>query len=102
DGKALGFAFKPPERSGRVVFEVEDGRLTIGNRTLLEDFGFWLEPSEHVSLVGSNGSGKTTLISALAGLRELDGGKLRRGHNVTVCLLSPHTAALGNGCTVVE
>ena len=25
DGKALGFAFKPPERSGRVVFEVEDG-----------------------------------------------------------------------------
>src|SRR4051794_3227450 len=26
DGKALGFAFKPPERSGRVVFEVEDGR----------------------------------------------------------------------------
>ena len=27
DGKALGFAFKPPERSGRVVFEVEDGEL---------------------------------------------------------------------------
>src|SRR4051795_10015171 len=25
DRKALGFAFKPPERSGRVVFEVEDG-----------------------------------------------------------------------------
>ena len=25
DGKALGFAFKPPERSGRVVFELEDG-----------------------------------------------------------------------------
>jgi ATP-binding cassette subfamily F protein 3 len=82
DGKALGFAFKPPERSGRVVFEVEAGRLTIGSRTLLEDFESWLERGEHVSLVGSNGSGKTTLISALAGLRELDGGKLRRGHNV--------------------
>ena len=26
DREALGFAFKPPERSGRVVFEVEDGR----------------------------------------------------------------------------
>src|ERR671923_81454 len=32
DGKALGFAFKPPERSGRVVFEVEDGTLKIGDR----------------------------------------------------------------------
>src|SRR5690349_3872964 len=102
DGKALGFAFKPPERSGRVVFEVEDGRLTIGSRTLLKDFEFWLERSEHVSLVGSNGSGKTTLISALAGLRELDGGKLRRGHNVKLGLLSQHAEELGSTGTVVE
>src|SRR4029078_6121979 len=101
DGKALGFAFKPPERSGRVVFEVEDGRLTIGNRTLLEDFGFWLEPSEHVSLVGPNGSGKSTLISALAGLRELDGGKLRRGHNVKLGLLSQHADEVSGGRTLL-
>ena len=25
DGRALGFEFKPPERSGRVIFELEDG-----------------------------------------------------------------------------
>ena len=102
DGKALGFAFKPPERSGRVVFEVEDGRLEIGSRTLLEDFEFWLERGEHVSLVGSNGSGKTTLITALAGLRELDAGKLRRGHNVKLGLLSQHAEELGSTGTVVE
>src|SRR3954464_6578085 len=29
DGKSLGFAFKPPERSGRVVFELHEGRLQI-------------------------------------------------------------------------
>src|ERR671925_1391592 len=69
DGKALGFAFKPPERSGRVVFEVEDGALAVGSRTLLEDFEFWLERGEHGSLIGPNGSGKTTLINALAGGR---------------------------------
>ncbi len=102
DGKSLGFAFKPPERSGRVVYEVEDGRLEIGSRTLLEDFEFWLERGEHVSLVGSNGSGKTTLISALAGLRELDAGKLRRGHNVKLGLLTQHAEELGSTGTVVE
>jgi len=102
DGKALGFAFKPPERSGRVVFEVEDGKLSIGSRVLLEDFEFWLERGEHVSLVGSNGSGKTTLISALAGLRELDGGKLRRGHNVKLGLLTQHAEELGATGNVVE
>jgi ATP-binding cassette, subfamily F, member 3 len=102
DGKSLGFAFKPPERSGRVVFEVEDGELKIGDRTLLERFEFWLERGEHVSLVGANGTGKTTLISALAGQRELDGGKLRRGHNVKLGLLSQHAEELGSTGTVVE
>jgi ATP-binding cassette, subfamily F, member 3 len=102
DGKSLGFAFKPPERSGRVVFEVEDGRLEIGERVLLENFELWLERAEHVSLVGPNGSGKTTLISALAGLRELDGGKLRRGHNVKLGLLSQHADDVTGGRTVLE
>src|SRR3954471_18579000 len=36
-GKSLGFGFKAPERSGRVVFEVEHGELRIGDRTLLHD-----------------------------------------------------------------
>jgi ATP-binding cassette subfamily F protein 3 len=102
DGRSLGFAFKPPERSGRVVFELEDGTLRIGDRTLLEQAELWLERGEHVSLIGPNGSGKTTLIAALAGARELDGGKLRRGHNVKLGLLSQHAEEVGAGGTVLE
>jgi ATP-binding cassette subfamily F protein 3 len=102
DGKALGFAFKPPQRSGRVVFELENGRLTIGDRVLLHDAELWLERAEHVSLVGANGSGKTTLIKALTGARELDGGKLRTGHNVKLGLLAQHAEAIGRGRTVLE
>ncbi|HWK25583.1 MAG TPA: ABC-F family ATP-binding cassette domain-containing protein [Solirubrobacter sp.] len=103
DGKALGFAFKPPERSGRVVFELEDGRLTIGDRVLLQDAELWLERGEHVTLVGANGSGKSTLIGALTGAREFDGGKLRRGHNVKIGLLAQHADDLrGSTGTVVE
>ena len=102
DGKALGFAFKPPERTGRVVFEVEDGALRIGDRVLLDDFEFWLERGEHVTLVGANGTGKTTLINTLAGERELDAGKLRRGHNLKVGLLSQHAEELGSSGTVLE
>src|SRR5438105_5976679 len=37
DGAALAFAFKPPERSGRVVFEVTGGRIAVGDRGLLAD-----------------------------------------------------------------
>jgi ATP-binding cassette subfamily F protein 3 len=97
DGAGLAFAFKPPERSGRVVFELTGGRITIGERVLLDDAELWLERGEHVSVVGPNGAGKTTLIEALAGLRELQGGKLMRGHNVNLGYLSQHADELGTG-----
>jgi ATP-binding cassette subfamily F protein 3 len=81
DRDGLAFAFKPPERSGRVVFEFEDARVTIGDRVLLERGELWLERGEHVSVVGSNGTGKTTLIETLAGHRPFsDDGADARDH----------------------
>ena len=104
DGAALSFAFKPPERSGRVVFELEDGRIEAGEKMLLEHAELWLERGEHVSLVGPNGAGKTTLIDTLAGRRELPAGKLRTGHNVKLAYLSQHADELETGTarTVLE
>jgi ATP-binding cassette subfamily F protein 3 len=108
----LGFQFAKPERTGRVIFELEDGRLEVGpvgdglkRKLLLEDAELWLERGEHVSLVGPNGTGKTTLIEALAGKRPLDGGKLRTGHNLKVGYLSQHDSeleGLGTARTVAE
>src|SRR4051794_5756539 len=104
DGRALAFSFKPPERSGRVIFELEDGRLEVPGRVLLADAELWLERGEHVSLVGPNGTGKTTLIDALVGRRPLDGGKRRTGHNVKLGYLSQHAEELevGGARTVLE
>jgi ATP-binding cassette subfamily F protein 3 len=109
DTRELGFQFAKPERTGRVIFELEDGRLEVGegerHKLLLDDAEIWLERGEHVSLVGPNGTGKTTLIEALAGRRPLDGGKLRTGHNLKVGYLSQHDSeleGLGTARTVVE
>jgi ATP-binding cassette subfamily F protein 3 len=126
DREGLAFAFKPPERSGRVVFEFSDGQMWIGDRTLLTDGELWIERGEHVTFVGPNGAGKTTLIETLAGARPFasdgselrdatgravnmagaltsaDGGpivtgKLATGHNVTIGFLSQHAESLGAG-----
>jgi ATP-binding cassette subfamily F protein 3 len=104
DSAGLEFAFRPPERTGRVVFELEDASLQAGEKTLLRGAELWLERGEHVSLVGANGTGKTTLIETLAGRRELLEGKLRSGHNVKLGYLSQHAEELnaGNARTVVE
>jgi ATP-binding cassette subfamily F protein 3 len=116
DGAGLEFSFKAPERSGRVVFELLEGRVEVGKRVLLDDVELWLERGEHVSLVGPNGAGKTTLIETLAGRRELEeagsgtgpgpvvSGKLRTGHNVKLGFLSQHAEELSAGTarTVLE
>jgi ATP-binding cassette, subfamily F, member 3 len=103
DGKGLEFSFAAPERSGRVIFELLDGRIEVGEEAggnsvvLLEHVELWLERGEHVSLVGPNGTGKTTLIETLAGRRPLASGKLSTGHNVKVGYLSQHAEELGAG-----
>jgi ATP-binding cassette subfamily F protein 3 len=103
DGKGLEFEFAAPERSGRVIYELLDGRIEIGKGqdgrpvVLLDHVELWLERGEHVSLVGPNGTGKTTLIETLAGRRALAAGKLSTGHNVQVGYLSQHADELGAG-----
>jgi ATP-binding cassette subfamily F protein 3 len=100
--RSLDFEFAKPERSGRVIFELLDGSIEIGEAedgplVLLEHVELWLERGEHVSLVGPNGTGKTTLIETLAGRRALAAGKLSTGHNVQVGYLSQHADELGAG-----
>ncbi len=104
DEAALEFQFKAPERTGRVIFELSDARVEVGEAgvrggpiILLDHAELWLERGEHVSLVGPNGTGKTTLIETLAGRRPLAAGKLSTGHNVTVGYLSQHAEELGAG-----
>jgi len=101
-GAGLSFQFKPPERSGRIVFELLEGQIEAGERLLLDGAELWLERGEHVSLVGPNGAGKTMLIETLAGHRELGSGKLRTGHNVKLGFLSQHGDELPAGRTVLE
>src|SRR5947209_7791014 len=102
DGKNLGFAFEKTTRAGRTILELERATLHAGDKLLLEDAELWIERGEHVTLVGPNGAGKTTLIDTLAGQRELERGKLRRGHNVELGYLSQHAEELGRNGSVLE
>ncbi len=88
--RSLSFSFGSVERSGKIALEVEDARLLVGERTLLDDGRMWIERGEHVCLIGPNGSGKSTLVEALVGRRELDAGRVQIGHNVELGYLSQH------------
>jgi len=100
--RALAFGFEKAARSGRTVLEIERATISAGDKLLLEGAELWLERGEHVTLVGPNGAGKTTLIEIVAGARELQSGKLRRGHNVVIGYLSQHAEELGREGSVLE
>jgi ATP-binding cassette subfamily F protein 3 len=102
DERELSFSFKPPERSGRVVFELKDGRLEVPGKLLVDHGELWLERGEHVTLVGANGAGKSTLIKALVGQRPLDGGTLSTGFNVQVGFLAQHAESINDTGNVVQ
>jgi ATP-binding cassette subfamily F protein 3 len=102
DNRSLRFHFKPPERPGRVVLKLVNGRLEVPGRTLLEGANLEIERGEHVVLVGPNGAGKTTLIETLAGEREPAAGSVRSGHNVKLGYLSQHAETAAGGGTVLD
>ncbi|HEU5104505.1 MAG TPA: ABC-F family ATP-binding cassette domain-containing protein [Solirubrobacterales bacterium] len=98
DNRHLRFHFKPPDRPGRVVLKLVNGRLEVPGRVLLDKANLEIERGEHVVLVGPNGAGKTTLIETLAGQREPASGSVRNGHNVKLGYLSQHAeTAAGSG-----
>src|SRR4051794_17484280 len=102
DGKGLGFSFEKTSRTGRTILELEKATIHAGDKLLLDGAEMWIERGEHVTLVGPNGAGKTTLVDTLVGARELEKGKLRRGHNVELSYLSQHAEELGNQGSVLE
>ncbi|HET9073007.1 MAG TPA: ABC-F family ATP-binding cassette domain-containing protein [Solirubrobacteraceae bacterium] len=103
ESDGLAFAFKPPERSGRVVFEFSDGQMRIGERILLENGELWLERGEHVTVVGPNGAGKTTLIETLAGARPFaDNGSDRRDATGRALSGSAAPSAAGGSLTAAD
>ncbi|MCX8189420.1 MAG: metal ABC transporter ATP-binding protein [Nitrososphaeria archaeon] len=59
------------------VIELENVRVRLNGKEVLENIGFKVEESSFLSIMGPNGSGKTTLIKVLLGIIVPDSGTVR-------------------------
>ncbi|MDO5655316.1 MAG: ABC-F family ATP-binding cassette domain-containing protein [Flavobacteriaceae bacterium] len=83
DVHAMNIRFEPSQRSGKVVFKLEDVAKDFGNHSVFTNVDLEIVRGEKVAFVGQNGQGKTTLARCIIG--ELDfSGKITYGHNVEV------------------
>jgi branched-chain amino acid transport system ATP-binding protein len=66
------------------VLDVQHVTKRFGGFHALTDVNLQVHEGERVGLIGPNGSGKTTLINCIAGLLQIDGGRiLFRGTDIT-------------------
>ena len=63
----------------KMLFEVEDLSITLGNKELLKNFTTRILQKDVIAIVGPNGSGKSTLLKVLLGRIEPTSGKVKRG-----------------------
>ena len=63
----------------KMLFEVEDLSLTLGNKELLKNFTTRILQKDVIAIVGPNGSGKSTLLKALLGRLKPTSGKIKQG-----------------------
>jgi ATP-binding cassette subfamily F protein 3 len=82
DPRAMKFRFKPTERSGRIVLEVNNLGFSFGDKKIFEHVTFAIERGEKVALVAPNGMGKTTLFNVICGKYKQQVGTVTLGHNV--------------------
>ena len=81
-------------RLGKDVFDLINVTHTVGERVLLEHLTWSIGPGDRIGLVGVNGAGKTTLLDLLAGVRETQSGKIKRGQTLRIGYLSQSVGEL--------
>ena len=62
--------------SVQTLVGMERARLALGTRVLLDSVSTGVAAGERVGVVGRNGSGKSTLLRVLAGVQEVDDGRV--------------------------
>ncbi len=95
-------AIDAADRSGHVVFDVEDVSVSLGGKPVVRGFSTRIARGDRIGLIGANGSGKTTLLRLLMGELQPDRGHIERGTNLEIVYFDQQREQLDPDRTVVE
>lgn len=92
----------PGPRLGKSVIEAKNLSKSMGDKVLVENANFLVQPGAIVGIIGPNGAGKTTLFKMLVGEEKPDAGTLSIGETVKFGYVDQKRASLEPGKTVYE
>lgn len=85
----------------KMLFEVEDLSITLGNKELLKNFTTRILQKDVIAIVGPNGSGKSTLLKTLLGRIEPTAGQVKRG-DFKIGYFDQHREMLDDSRNLIE
>ncbi len=92
----------PGPRLGKSVIEAKNLCKSMGDKVLVDNADFLVQPGAIVGIIGPNGAGKTTLFKMLVGEEKPDSGSLFIGETVKFGYVDQNRASLEPGKTVYE
>lgn len=90
------------ERSGKLVFEVNELNYRWAEKDLVRDFSTRVIRGDRIALIGPNGCGKSTLIKLLIGQLQPQSGTIRTGTKLEIAYFDQYREALDEEKTVEE
>jgi ATP-binding cassette subfamily F protein 3 len=85
-----------------VLIQLESVSKAYGGQALFHDVSWRVTSGERIGLVGPNGVGKTTLCRILAGLEDVDAGRVSRSRDLSIGYLPQEAAAGGSNSVLAE
>jgi ATP-binding cassette subfamily F protein 3 len=86
----ISFHFPEPERSGKVVLEMEGLSKAFGPQTLYQGLNLTISREDRIAVLGPNGAGKSTLLKIMTGTVKPDQGLCQLGHKVRFGYFAQH------------
>ncbi|MGE4260394.1 ABC transporter ATP-binding protein [Shewanella sp.] len=90
------------ERSGKLVFDVNNLSYCWGDKELVRDFSTRVIRGDRIALIGPNGCGKSTLIKLLINQLQPQSGSIRTGTKLEIAYFDQYREALDEEKTVEE
>ena len=90
------------ERLGNNVIEFKHVSKGFGDRLLIDDLSFKIQPGAIVGVIGPNGAGKSTLFKMILGKEKPDSGEIEIGQTVKISAVDQMRDSLPNDKTAWE
>ncbi len=98
----LEIYIQPGPRLGNTVIQAENISKAMGDKVLMENMNFIIQPGAIVGIIGPNGAGKSTLFKMIAGQERPDKGGMKIGDTVKLAYVDQGRDSLQAGKSVYD